>query len=396
MRKILFAASLLAALPASGFCGATSFGNILQTEPSVRANGMGDAYTAADGDLFGAYYNPAQSVSTPTAGATFQRGYTEDSTGVIGVAKPDAAFGLNVAASLMYYNAGDINLYTDQGAEQTVSSEKDYVGLLNASKRFGVYSFGANIKYAHTSLFEAVSDNTLAFDFGAKADLKFFSLGAAVQNIGAAMKLGDETEYVPVTWRAGAYRGFDFNKAVVNVACDFVKTADQPGAVNVGGELVYHGMLAVRTGYEFRNSVEDANELRFGFGLTLKNLSLDYALVPYNGLGATNRFAVTYKFGARDNASPETEQAAMPQATPAPVAQPAAATPVATPPATPATPAAIPAPAAASAANTTSTPATSAATAAPVSTGTTPAAAPASAAPDTSATSSATTATTAK
>lgn len=302
--------ALLAALlftPSLALAGASSLGEILGTEPSVRANGMGDAYTAVDGDVFGSYYNPATSARTNTAGLMFQRGYAEDSTGMAAISLPKGWGGFNLGASLLYYTAGDMDLVTNGGITKTVTSEKDYVGTVNLSRKIGLVSVGANAKLLHSALFDQTNDTTMVFDFGALADLGYVQLGAAVQNLWGDIKLGSEAEHLPSTWRMGASRVFALPSSDITGAADVVKREGEPAYVRLGAEFLYNKLLALRAGYEFKNSLADDNTIRFGCGLAMKAISFDYALVPYKSLGTTHRFSVAYHFGGK-NAGPEAKQ----------------------------------------------------------------------------------------
>lgn len=296
MNRLLLALGILPLAAASGFCGASSFGELMQTEPSVRAAAMANAYTAEDGDVLGSYYNPAQSVESRTLGAMFQRGYADDSTGAFAYSVPKIYKGINIGAALLYYNAGDIDLYTDDGSMLTMNAEKDWMGTLNFSRQFGEHiSAGANVKLAHESLFDTTSDSTFLFDMGVLAKYPLMNVGFAWQNLGGAMTLGDQKEVVPSTWRLGAARAFTRGQDVISASCDLVHNQDTSANVRMGGEYLYRGMAAFRAGYEFSNGTDDATTLNFGFGLMFKGWSFDYAMVPYRTLGTTHRFGISYK-----------------------------------------------------------------------------------------------------
>jgi len=338
--KLCLAVLTAGLLPAAGYCGATSLGETASMRASVRANGMGDAYTAAGDDLFGSYYNPAQT-APKSAGLVFSRGYAEDSTGLMSVYFPKALGGLNIGLSFLYYSAGDMDLYGSGGKIGTVNAERDVMGTLNVSREFGLFSAGANAKVLRTTLFEETSAAAFLCDFGVKAKLGWFDAGASVQNLGEEMTLGNEDERIPRTVRAGLYRGCGGDKTAVNLAADVVKTENEKTYFAGGVEFVYNKMLALRTGYEFQNTLSEANMLRFGFGVKVKDFSLDYALVPYKDLGSTHRFGVVYAFAcgkekaAREEAA-ETDKPAR-AAEPVEAVKPAeAVTPVDVEPAAPA------------------------------------------------------------
>ena len=323
MKKLLIAAVSLF-LPAAAYCGASSFGEITTVAPSARANAMGDAYTAADGDTLGFYYNPAQTAPR-SAAVAYQRGYSDgDGTGIFAASLPGALpGGYNLALGFAYYNAGDMDMYTNGGSPLTFNAEQDWLLQANVSRQVsGVISVGATAKVAHLSLFDAASGSALLWDVGALAKYPFANIGFAVQNVGQQLKLGDANETFPSSWRLGAYRGFALKGNAVNAAVDYVKYRSETPYLRLGGEFVYNETLAFRLGYEFRNSLAAANTLLYGIGLTLHSWTFDYALVPYQTLGATHRLSVTYKF--------ETAEKVKNAPVPAPVITPAAAPLIAT------------------------------------------------------------------
>ena len=296
--SVLSAALFL--FPQLAFAGANSFAEITAAEPSVRANGMADAYTAASDDPYGVYYNPALTSENKAVAFAFQRGYADDSTGVLALALPRLVGGFSLGLSFLYYNTGKMDLFTSGGSKRAVIGEKDHLGMVSLSRRFGVYSFGANMKLARIALFETASDSTGLLDLGFLADYPLVRLGFAVQNLGGKMKLGTEEERVASNWRLGLSRLFSFGAVDITGAADMVKRENEPAYFRAGSEFVYGKTVALRAGYEFQNSLSADNNLRFGCGFLLKSMTLDYAMVSYQNLGATHRFALSYKFDGAD------------------------------------------------------------------------------------------------
>ena len=301
MRPLISALSAaLLLFPQFAFAGANSFAEITAAEPSVRANGMADAYTAASDDPYGVYYNPALTSENKAVAFAFQRGYADDSTGALALSLPRLVGGLSLGLSFLYYNTGEMDLFTSGGSKRAVIGEKDYVGMLSLSRRFGLYSFGANMKLARIALFETASDSSGLLDLGFLADYPLVRFGFAVQNLGGKMKLGTEEERVASNWRLGLSRLFSFGAVDITGAADMVKRENEPAYFRAGSEFVYGKTVALRAGYEFQNSLSADNNLRFGCGFLLKSMTLDYAMVSYQNLGATHRFALSYKFDGAD------------------------------------------------------------------------------------------------
>lgn len=298
MNKLLIV-PLFLLFPAAGYCGGSSFGELAAVQASPRANAMADAYTAADGDTLGFYYNPAQSAVRSVA-AAYQRGYGEkDGTGIFAASLPGLLpKGLNLSLGFAYYNAGDIAMYGSNGDRFNFSAGKDWLLSANVSRQvYKNISAGITAKAAHIALFDKVSGYSMLFDAGVLAKYPLADLGFAVQNVGQSMRLGDRDEYFPSMWRAGAYRSFALKANTVNAALDYAKYKDEDGYLRLGGEFVYNKALALRLGYEVKNGLATQNTLVYGMGLMFNEWTFDYALVPFESLGTTHRFSLTYKFG---------------------------------------------------------------------------------------------------
>jgi hypothetical protein len=335
MKKLLPALAAIL-LPLSAYAeGDSSFGQTVTVEPSVRANALGDAYSAADGDTFGFFYNPAQHAPA-SVGATYQRGYADnDGTGVFAAALPNAlSSGLDMGLGFTYYNAGDMTMYSSAGTADTFNAEKDWMVSLNASRALGEHwRVGATAKDVHLSLFDSVSGNAMVFDGGVLAQYPLLNFGFAVRNVGQRLQLGTEDENFPSDWRAGVSREFAIGGGnSVSANADYVKYTDLDPSVRIGGEFAYMKLLAFRLGYQFASADADANTLLYGFGVKIKSFALDYAMVPYLSLGTTHRVSLTYKFGSKGSeeaapvaASEQIVAQAMQAEQPKPVAQPAVA-----------------------------------------------------------------------
>jgi len=295
VRCVVLCAAALTAFSAAGYCGANSFAEILTAEPSVRANGMGNAYTAADGDVFGAYYNPAHTVKTAKIGFVFQRGYADDNTGAVGIALPMGPFQLGL--STLYYDGGNMDLYSPGGYLGSVKAEKDYVGLVSLACKMGPLSLGVNGKYVREELFEAVSAGAFTGDAGILLETPLINLGAAAQNLTGGFNFGNEMENFRKTLRAGAYKQFGGDALSLSAAFDLVKTDGMELSKRLGAEVSIAKLIALRGGYQFGASGGSQNgAVAFGFGARLGALAVDYALVPNKDLGATHKAGLTIGF----------------------------------------------------------------------------------------------------
>jgi hypothetical protein len=297
--KKLSAMVLLLVLPVRGYCGASSFGELAGAELSVRANGMANVGVATEGDIFGVFYNPAIIVNSRQLGMTFQRGYCDDSTGGFSLSFPHlAGKNLNSGFSGLYYTAGSMDMYTSDNVLKSVDAEQDYLIAASLSGTLGMISVGGSAKLLNTRLFDAVQGSALMFDAGVIARCRLATVGLAVQNLGGKMMLGDEYEYVPVTYRAGVNHGFVVADLKTSGAFDIVKTGDELPFVRFGVEFMNSASLAFRAGYEhgLNRAISSTDGICAGIGFSFNGVTVDYAYVPYQLLGATHRIAVIYHY----------------------------------------------------------------------------------------------------
>ena len=142
IRKTLSALVLLFALSVSCFADGkgTTAGFLLANPAGVQAEGMGQAFAAAGGDIFGLNYNPALPalLKRSEAAIYYKRGIAEDNYG-------SAAFStqlksLTVGCNLTYYDAGSMDMINSSGiAAQFTSTNglfdlKLFMWMLCASK----------------------------------------------------------------------------------------------------------------------------------------------------------------------------------------------------------------------------------------------------------------------
>ncbi len=119
------------------------------------------------------------------------------------------------------------------------------------------------------------------------------TLGASVTNLGSTLSLatsgkpGSEDISLPTTYRfGGSYRYQRYLGAVDAVI------VDDEFHLHVGAEADLHEAFAVRAGYMFGY---DTKNLTAGASFTHRNVTVDYAFVPYSSdLGTSHLFNLTF------------------------------------------------------------------------------------------------------
>ena len=120
------------------------------------------------------------------------------------------------------------------------------------------------------------------------------SLGASVTNLGSDFNLemtgivGSRDISLPTTYRfGGSYRYESYLGAI-----DLV-VLDDKLHIHAGAEAQLHELFQLRGGYMFNY---DSKSFTAGASFTKRNLTIDYAFVPYsNDLGTSHMFNFTFK-----------------------------------------------------------------------------------------------------
>jgi hypothetical protein len=260
-----------------------------------RASGMGEAYAAAGaGDVFGIHYNPAVSVADKQLGALYQRGIADDNFGGVAFAMPIAAG--RVAASVIYYSVGQIEMWTNEATPRLITKNglTDIIAVLSYAKDLDKLSVGGNLKIYNSTLVEEFSTMAFMVDVGGGyAVNENVKVGVAVQNLGTSVKYGETADSLPLVIRGGAAYVKEMGSNKLTVAADVAKFGDDSTIkILVGGEYLINNMLAVRAGYKVGF---DTESFTVGAGFMQQKFSVDYAFVPFGDLGTSHRLSFGLK-----------------------------------------------------------------------------------------------------
>ncbi len=339
---LLVAAAALASRPAladfdSSAIGTTA-GGFLQLAPGARAAAMGEAYSAVADEASALYWNPAALTRIESRSATLMH------APYLGSSFFDyAAYGQNlgdygaVGAGVQYFSAGSI-AQTENYAPVGSFTPYDLalsVGYGFRLKGMGLpldgFSVGAAAKYVQSHILN--SAQTGAVDFGllspAYLDEKL-RLAFTWVNLGGTLKYEQARENLPMAMRlGGAYRIFKPWLASADVV---FPRGDQPYAA-LGTEFVLatdKGMTFIgRAGYNSQTtpSVTGFTGVSVGAGFGFDRFCLDYAFVPFGGLGQAHRISLTARWGAKSALPPSSGSVSRPEPSPvASVPTPAAGT----------------------------------------------------------------------
>jgi hypothetical protein len=264
----------------------------------ARNIALGDAGTATSTDVTSLFYNPAALAINPASEIMLMHNeWIQDVRSEILGART-LIFGLPVAVGFNVTTINDIEVRNIAG---------DPVTKFNANYFFGSFStghmivenfyFGASIKYLYESIY--VDESTgWGFDLGASylTSVKGLNISAVIKNLGTMNKLSNEKTRLPGEFRVGPAYSFTMqDQYQITSTVEFQKylpTSDIH--FNAGAEILYDKLIALRVGYQ---SGYQTKNITAGLGLMWGNLSVDYALAPFQlGLGNGNILSLQFKF----------------------------------------------------------------------------------------------------
>jgi len=289
-KKLFILTALTLILPVFIFGGGETGGDVLKVEAGNRASGMAGAYTAAGSGTEAIFYNPAGISSLTKIQFVYSHIFSYASMAVEHI-----AFGRYVDTPLIEGSAGISVLYRHMPAISNADAQdapvefydfvlagvfaNDFYSIIREEfykdLRFGI---AAKLIFENIGIYKAT---TYAGDIGIKYIFQQsgFALGAAVQNIGAPIKIISESAPLPLTARIGARYQFDFdadNK--IDIALDYIHDFyDYPRAA-FGMEDRLLDMIYLRLGF---NTPFDSRSLSFasaGFGIKITQFDVDVTL----------------------------------------------------------------------------------------------------------------------
>ncbi|OGF44947.1 MAG: hypothetical protein A2452_08685 [Candidatus Firestonebacteria bacterium RIFOXYC2_FULL_39_67] len=275
----------------------TSIGTFLNLPAGARASGMGEAFTAISDDATAVYWNPAgmNFISNPSVSlmhSIWFEGMTYD--WVSGVFPTSlGTFG----AGVQYMNYGSIPETNVDGLELGSYNPADLSFSLSYGTEISGLKIGLTAKYISLR----VKNYTTAFagDFGLITTLNLAGLktniGAAIHNFGMQAIFVNEKESLPTTGNIGAAVWIIPEWTVsVETIIPFDNVIGFAAGTEFSVKVADNVNLIGRAGYYSRSNL---NNITFGAGVKIDNISVDYAFEPFGDLGDTHRFSFNMQFG---------------------------------------------------------------------------------------------------
>ncbi|MFA5161207.1 MAG: PorV/PorQ family protein [Elusimicrobiales bacterium] len=298
---------LLASRAAFAGAGASSMPS-LEVDASARAMALGGAYTAVGDDSVSLFYNPAGIARLPRSDVSLT--HTEWISGIkseYGSAAFPVGNDVTLGCALNLFTISPMDR-TDASGNTTGSfgaGESSFMAA--AAKNIGLnFAVGAAVKYMRQSVDDAVASGS-AIDLGVMGFFGHLRLGAALQNVGPGMAVGDMTFSLPLTKRVGA--SLKLGEYLMAVG-DYVESSSASGAragleYAVRNSFSQWDRLLLRAGWqaEGAGSSGSTGQFALGAGYERPNWRVDYGFAPCGDLGNAQRISFMYRFGDLRNTS---------------------------------------------------------------------------------------------
>jgi len=303
MMRLLAFGLLLAAAPLHAQSAGETGAQVLQFNAGARAAGLSGAYSAArDADAL--FYNPAGIALAKRGASLAYETFTVD-----------VAFGsfagftrlgnARIGASIAYLDAGDVDEIVPDpnfgGATGTSTGNK--VTATETAARLSIalpildgrLRLGASVGMISSSIAE-LGENAPIADIGVQYDVASLTISAAIRNLGGSLA-GDP---LPTELRVGALVPITSAGGLgVNVFADAVSRMRESSfgvAAGVEAGLIPRNPSALsavaRIGFD--PEADQLSAIRFGAGVSIQSLALDYAYQNLDFIGGVHRFGVRW------------------------------------------------------------------------------------------------------
>ena len=304
--KRLALLALLAAAPLHAQSAGTTGAQVLEFDPGARAAALAGAYSTAHPDADALFYNPAGIAGAHHgASAAYESWAVDVAYGSLAGFMRVGAFALG--ASIAYLDAGDIQEVvpnsdfggnTGTATGKTVSASESAARLsIAAPLQNGRLRLGASVGFVSSAVADA-SQNAPIADVGAQYDVGSLSLAVSARNIGGTLS-GASKDALPTELRAGVRAPFRIGERFgTNIFAEGIarvreSSFDVAAGVEAGLMPKNSDIEAVaRIGID--TEAHQLGALRFGAGVALRGVSLDYAYQSFSMIGAVHRLGLRW------------------------------------------------------------------------------------------------------
>lgn len=299
----------------------TTTANFLQIAPDARGAALGEAVSALAEDATSGYWNPAGLARIDGHHASFSHGslyegvfydslaYAMPVRTILGREKKTrrpirSTQSGAVGITILFLSAGRLTEVDNTGTKTGGDfSPQDYTIITSWGMSLTRnLDLGLSVKYISSRINQTAT--TGAIDLGARWKGRLgptpFTAAASVHNMGGGLEYIQQTDPLPLLFRAGA----SFHP-LKSWAVTAEITAPKGNRVYPAAGMEYLitmkdiSSVALRMGYNGRINKADVGgttSISVGAGVGFKRFTIDYAWVPFGLLGNAHRFSLSTRF----------------------------------------------------------------------------------------------------
>jgi hypothetical protein len=310
MKRGLLLALLLIAVDARADFNAdargTTTASFLKLGVGARAVGMGEAYAAVADDATALYWNPAGLARVGKHSAAFMHAPYLASTFYDYGAYAYRAGAHGFGAGVQYFSAGRMDQTDVNNTALGSFHPHDVAASLGYAYGFSDEgaALGIAAKFIQSKIIESASAAAVDVGLQSRVYADRFRLALTATNIGTKMKFEQDSESLPLALRAGS--ALKLTERWLS-SLDIAFPKDNEPYAAIGTEYGWRAgetfTLIGRAGYNSRTSgdISGVTGFSLGLGFSFPRAALDYAFLPYGGLGLTHRISLSFKWGSSES-----------------------------------------------------------------------------------------------
>ncbi len=296
IKKIII---LLILMTASNFYGVgISDFQILKIPADTVGSGMGSAVIAEASGISGFYWNP--SLLNKMFHSELMLNYNK---WITDISCFNAGYGIKLNGGkqgalgliINYIDFADIDGIDLNGS--TFSYGVYYWGMeFGYSLDTKFFTAGCKIKYFQQSIYDS-KETSFGLDFGAYKNIRKFTLGFVLKNIGIVGAADSILNNMPIVIQAGIGYSIHKKDTSVKMELDVEKPIDEIFNINTGIEYGYKNLYG-RIGYKFEareDSLDFSKGISFGAGIRMKKFDFNIARIFLGELGSSFQASMTIK-----------------------------------------------------------------------------------------------------
>ena len=310
----------------------TSAAQFLKIGAGCRAAALGGAYVAIADDAAALFWNPAGLARLEHNELLLMHAdwLADTDYNFGGVVMTFGSNALGIYLTALNYGEWEVTTVDEpDGTGEIMDASDIALGAAYARRLTDRFSFGFNVKYIRQDIWH-MNAQSFAFDVGTLYITRFnnMRIGMSMANFGTKMEMGGkdarvfhdvdpslsghneaidaylETEAwdLPLNFRVGlAMDVLPGDPVRWTLAVDALHPNDNNEAVNVGSELMWNELIALRGGYKALGREDSEEGLTFGGGIrypmTMSTaVKIDYAYSDWGRLEYVHRFSMGLEF----------------------------------------------------------------------------------------------------